>query len=287
MNNDTIPVPRRRRNLRSRGPVAHGTALLLALIWAFPAYWMVNSAFKTPDNLTSVVPQFFPSPISLDAFIRAFQKAGFLTSLGNSLFVAVCVVAASIAIGFLATAALTRFRFFGRKAILITILAIQMIPSIALLIPLFLTFRDANMLNTYWALMLAYLASALPFSIWVLRGFFQSIPAEIDEAARIDGAGDMRVLWSIYFPLVLPGLISTAVFTFIEAWNDYIMAYILLQEQARYTLPVWLVSFNQDTGIDYGGLIAASVMFSIPVVVFFLIVQRNLVAGMSGGAVKG
>jgi N,N'-diacetylchitobiose transport system permease protein len=280
-------MPRRRRSLRSRAPGAHVLALLLALIWAFPTYWMVNSAFKTPDNLTSVVPQFLPSPVSLDAFIRAFLKPGFLTSLGNSLLVAVCVVIASIGVGFLATAALTRFRFFGRKAILITILAIQMIPSIALLIPLFLTFRDANMLNTYWALMLAYLASALPFSIWVLRGFFQSIPEEIDEAARLDGAGDMRVLRSIYFPLVLPGLISTAVFTFIEAWNDYIMAYILLQEQAKYTLPVWLVSFNQDTGIDYGGLIAASVLFSIPVVVFFLFVQRNLVAGMSGGAVKG
>nr|WP_254367822.1 carbohydrate ABC transporter permease [Microbacterium sp. NC79] len=248
---------------------------------------MLNSAFKTPDKLTSVEPAFFPTPVSIDAFVRAFTKPGFLTSLGNSLLIAAIVVIASIGVGFLATAALTRFRFFGRKAILVTILAIQMIPSIALLIPLFLTFRDANMLNTYWALVLAYLASALPFSIWVLRGFFQSIPEEIDEAARLDGAGDMRVLWSIYFPLVLPGLISTAVFTFIEAWNDYIMAYILLQEQAKYTLPVWLVSFNQDTGIDYGGLIAASVLFSIPVVVFFLVVQRNLVAGMSGGAVKG
>lgn len=282
-----LGIKRRRRSLRSRGPGAHICALLLVVIWGFPTYWMLNSSFKTADNLTSVEPQFFPSPVSLDAFIRAFTKPGFLTSLGNSMLIAVVVVIASICVGFLATAALTRFRFFGRRAILITILAIQMIPSIALLIPLFLTFRDAGLLNTYWALMLAYLASALPFSIWVLRGFFQSIPEEVDEAARLDGAGDIRVLRSIYFPLVLPGLISTAVFTFIEAWNDYIMAYILLQEQAKYTLPVWLVSFNQDTGIDYGGLIAASVLFSIPVVVFFLFVQRNLVAGMSGGAVKG
>ncbi len=282
-----LKIKPRRRSLRSRGPGAHILAFALVIIWGFPTYWMLNSAFKTPDKLTSVEPAFWPSPASVEAFIRAFTKPGFLTSLGNSLLIAVLVVLASICVGFLATAALTRFRFFGRKAILVTILAIQMIPSIALLIPLFLTFRDANMLNTYWALILAYLASALPFSIWVLRGFFQSIPEEIDEAARLDGAGDMRVLWSIYFPLVLPGLISTAVFTFIEAWNDYIMAYILLQEQAKYTLPVWLVSFNQDTGIDYGGLIAASVLFSIPVVVFFLFVQRNLVAGMSGGAVKG
>lgn len=280
-------LPRRRRSLRSRAPGAHILAVILAGIWLFPAYWMVNSSFKTPDNLTSVVPQFFPSPFSIDAFVRAFLKPGFITSLGNSLLVSLAVVVASIGIGFLATAALTKFRFFGRKAILVTILAIQMIPSIALLIPLFLTFRDAGMLNSFWALGLAYLASALPFAIWVLRGFFQAIPEEIDEAARLDGAGDLQILRSIYFPLVLPGLISTAVFTFIEAWNDYIFAYILLQEQANYTLPVWLVSFNQDTGIDYGGLIAASVLFSIPVVVFFLLVQRNLVAGMSGGAVKG
>jgi N,N'-diacetylchitobiose transport system permease protein len=162
-----------------------------------------------------------------------------------------------------------------------------MIPATAILIPLFLAFRNAGLVNTYWGVILAYLATVLPFAIWSLRGFFYAVPIEIDEAARIDGAGTFRMLWSVYFPLVLPGLISTSVFSFINAWNDYIIAYVMMQDQSKYTLPVWLVSFSTDRGVDYGGIIAASVIFSLPTVIFFLIVQRNLVAGATAGSVKG
>ena len=171
---------------------------------------------------------------------------------------------------------------------MVVILAVQMLPSTALLIPMFVLFNRVDLLGTYAALVLAYVATVLPFSIWVMRGFFIAIPAEIEEAAQIDGAGTWRVLVSVLFPLVAPGVIATGIFAFIAAWNDYLFAYTFMPDESRYTLPVWLASFtNPNTGTDFGAQMAASVLFSIPVVVFFLIIQRNLVAGMSAGAVKG
>jgi N,N'-diacetylchitobiose transport system permease protein len=128
----------------------------------------------------------------------------------------------------------------------------------------------------------------LPFSIWVMRGFFLTVPVEIEEAARMDGANSWRILWSVLFPLVAPGVISTSIFAFITAWNEYIVAYTFMNDQTLYTLPIWLASFSTPhTGTDFGGQMAASVLFSLPVVIFFLIIQRKLVSGIAAGAVKG
>jgi N,N'-diacetylchitobiose transport system permease protein len=194
----------------------------------------------------------------------------------------------AIILGFFAAAALSRFRFRGRRTIMIVILAVQMLPTTALLIPLFLIFNSLGLLGTYAGLVLAYIATVLPFSIWVMRGFFVAIPMEIEEAAQLDGANTWQVLTRILFPLVAPGVIATSIFAFIAAWNDYIIAYTFMKDQSMYTLPVWLASFvSQNTGTDSGGQMAASVLFSLPVVVFFVIIQRNLVSGMSAGAVKG
>jgi N,N'-diacetylchitobiose transport system permease protein len=282
-----VPAAAVRGRRRPKHPVALTLAIVCIVLWAFPIYWMLNTSFKERDAITTTTPQFVPSPPSLVNYLDALTKPGFLSSLGNSLVVSLGVVVASIVLGFLAAAAVSRFRFLGRRAILVSILVVQMIPGGALLIPLFLSFKSLGLLNSYWGLGLAYIASVLPFSIWVLRGFFLNLPIELEEAAKIDGAGTTRILWSIYFPLLLPGLISTSVFAFINAWNDYITAYVMLKDQAMYTLPVWLVSFSTNEGTDYGGLIAASVLFALPVVIFFMIVQRNLVSGMSAGAVKG
>nr|WP_269328944.1 carbohydrate ABC transporter permease [Kineosporia babensis] len=249
---------------------------------------MINSAFKRRDELQSTTPYFVPAHPTLDNFVTAFTQENFLTNLRNSVIVVAATVVLSIAIGIFAAAALSRFRFTGRRAVLVVILAVQMLPGTALLIPMFSLFNTANLLGTYYALILAYLATTLPFSIWVMRGFFVAIPVEIEEAARCDGAGTWRILISVLFPLVAPGVIATSIFAFIAAWNDYLIAYTFMQDQDHYTLPVWLASFtNPNVGTDYGGQMAASVIFSLPVVVFFLIVQRNLVAGMSAGAVKG
>jgi N,N'-diacetylchitobiose transport system permease protein len=275
------------RRRRAKHPIAHVLLYAVCAVWVFPIYWMLNTSFKTPADIEETTPQFLPHPFSVANYIDALTKTGFVSSLLNSLIVTLGTVVVSIVLGFLAAAALTRFRFAGRRAILIAIICVQMIPGTALLIPLFLSFKSLGLLNSYYGLILAYVATVLPFSIWVLRSFFVALPDEIEEAAKVDGANTYRILRSIYFPLVLPGLISTSVFAFINAWNDFITAYVMLENQSKYTLPVWLVSFSTNEGTDYGGLIAASVLFSLPVVIFFMIVQRNLVTGMSAGAVKG
>ncbi len=273
---------------KRRSWIPNTLAAIFCLVWIFPVYWVINSAFKPRQDLMKTTPEFLPFHATLDNFHNAVTNPHFVTNLRNSVMVVAATVALSIVIGIFAAAALSRFRFAGRRTILVIILAVQMLPGTALLIPQFALFNSANLLGTYFGLILSYVAITLPFSIWVMRGFFLAIPMEIEEAARVDGAGTWRVLVSVLFPLVAPGVIATSIFSFIAAWNDYIIAYTFMQDQSHYTLTVWLASFhNPNTGIDYGGQMAASVLFSLPVIVFFLIVQRNLVAGMSAGAVKG
>jgi len=200
---------------------------------------------------------------------------------------ALSVTLLSLILGFLAAAALSRHAFRGRSFILVCVVAVQMIPPTAMLIPLFLSLKSLDLLDNYLGLGLAYLATGLPLCLWMLRSFFEALPGEIEEAAMIDGASTPRILGSIYLPLVAPGLVAVSVFGFINAWNDYIIAYVLLKSQAKYTFPVWMIGFANRTVIDYGGLIAASVLFTVPAVIVFLVMQRNLVSGLSSGAVKG
>ncbi|WP_423922358.1 carbohydrate ABC transporter permease [Frigoribacterium sp. 2-23] len=279
--------PARRRRKRPRW-VSNSIAVIFSVVWIFPVYWMVNTAFKPRSESMTTTPLFLPKNPTLDNFVTAITQTGFLLNLRNSAIVVSATVLLAILLGFFAAAALSRFRFKGRRTIMVVILAVQMLPTTALLIPLFLIFNSLGLLGTYAGLVLAYIATVLPFSIWVMRGFFIAIPMEIEEAAQLDGATTWQVLTRILFPLVAPGVIATSIFAFIAAWNDYIIAYTFMKDQSMYTLPVWLASFvSQNTGTDSGGQMAASVLFSLPVVVFFVLIQRNLVSGMSAGAVKG
>ncbi|SER99768.1 N,N'-diacetylchitobiose transport system permease protein [Propionibacterium cyclohexanicum] len=281
-------VEHRRRRIRRGRLVSNILALIFALIWIFPVYWMINTSFKPPFEVTTSTPQFLPAHPTLRNYHAAIFQSNFLGDLKNSLIVVAGTLVLAISLGVLASAALSRFHFRGRRAILVFILCVQMLPSTALLIPIFLVFNELHLLGSYLGLILAYVASVLPFSIWVMRGFFLAIPYELEEAAMIDGANTRQILVRILFPLVAPGIISTSIFAFVYAWNDYLVAYTFMKTQSMYTLPVWLASFSTPTtGTDYGGQMAASVLFSLPVVIFFLIIQRNLVAGMSAGAVKG
>ncbi len=287
-----VAAPRRLRARRRKVPwISSVIAVVFCVVWIFPVYWMVNTAFKPRSEMLSSTPHFFPEVPTFDNFVTAFTGGDFLLFFRNSAIVVVGAVVLSILLGLFASAALSRFRFRGRRTILVLILIVQMLPTTALLIPQFLIFNQLNLLGTYWGLIFAYVASVLPFSVWVMRGFFTAIPMEIDEAARIDGANTWQVLTKVLFPLVMPGIIASSVFAFITSWNDYIIAYTFMKDQSGYTLPVWLNSFTQvvggDLSTDYGGQMAAATLFSLPVVVFFMIIQRNLVSGMSAGAVKG
>ena len=286
--NGRRPVARSSRAARPRARrrALNAAAVLFCVLWAFPVYWMVDTAFKPYGDILSTTPRFLPFPFTLANFSDAVHKSGFLTDLANSAVVTCAVVLLSIALAFFAAVALSRFRFLGRRGFLIAVLVVQMVPQPALLIPIFLSLKSADLLNNLVGLVLTYVAMVLPFTIWTLRGFLHGIPVELEEAAMLDGASRMTIIRSVLLPLVMPGIIATSVFAFITAWNDYLFAYVLMKDQSHYTLPVWLVSFSTSTGTDYGGLIAASTLFALPVVVFFMLIQRRLVAGMTAGAVK-
>ena len=282
---ESIQRARKPLSLRLRRAGTTLLALIFCVVWFFPVYWMVITSFKPISEVMTATPSFWPSTFIAKNYFNAMFLTSFFENLRNSVIVTACVVVFSVVVAFLACYALTQFRFHGRKAIMVVILGMQMIPA-GLLIPQFVVFNRLGLLNTYLGLILAYISAVLPFSIWVLRGFFLAVPREIFEAAQMDGANDWRILWSIMFPLIAPGLVSTSVFAFINAWNDYLTAYTFMKDQSMYTLPVWLASFSTPQGTDYAGQMAASVIFSLPVVIFFMIIQRHVVTGITAGSVK-
>ncbi|MFE9390500.1 carbohydrate ABC transporter permease [Streptomyces sp. NPDC006784] len=275
--------PRVRRPWRS---VADGAAVLIAAAVAFPLYWMVLSAFKPAGEIRSDRPVPWTLSPSLDAFRRVFAQEDFGRYFLNSLLVAGTVVVASALLAFLAATAVARFRFRLRTTLLILILTAQMVPVEALTIPLFFLMRDIGALNTLLSLVLPHLAFSLPFAIWMLRGFVKAVPEALEEQAFIDGAGRTRFLWQILFPLVLPGLVATSVFSFISTWNDFLFAKsFIISATENSTLPMALLVFFDTETPDWGGVMAASTVMTVPVLVFFVCVHRRLVSGL-GGAVK-
>jgi N,N'-diacetylchitobiose transport system permease protein len=267
--------------------VWRAVAIAFMLVTLFPVYWMVQSAFEPNGEITSLTPSFFPVHFTLHDFVDAVDRPWFWDDARNSLVVVTSAVVLVLVIAFLAATAVVRFRLRGAKAFLVLVLVVQMVPTTALVIPLFLLLDRYHLTDSYVGLVLTYVALTLPFTIWALRGFVRSVPVDLEEAAMVDGASRFGAFVRILFPLVLPGLVTTGVFSFITAWNDFLYANVIMQQNYRQTLPVWLFSFSTNTGTDYGGLMAACTVMSLPVVAFFLAVQRRIVSGITAGAVKG
>ncbi|OEV02982.1 carbohydrate ABC transporter permease [Streptomyces oceani] len=266
--------------------VAETSTVLIAVVVAFPLYWMVLSAFKPASEVQSDQPRPWTLNPSLDAFRRVFEQQDFGRYFLNSLLVAGAVVIASALIAFLAATAVTRFRFRFRTTLLVMFLTAQMVPIEALTIPMFFLMRDVDALNTLYSLILPHIAFSLPFAIWMLRGFVKAVPEALEEQAFIDGASRTRFLWQILFPLVLPGLVATSVFSFISTWNDFLFAKsFIISATENSTLPMALLVFFDTETPDWGGVMAGSTIMTIPVLIFFVAVQRRLVSGL-GGAVK-
>ena len=272
--------------------LADVTAIVVAVLTVFPIYWMVLSAVKPAGEVQSLGQRPWTLAPSLETFRRVIAVEDFGRYFLNSVVVALVVVALSGVGAFLAAVALTRFRFRLRTTVLVMFLVAQMVPIEALTIPLFFLIRDIGTqvpgvgLNTLGSLMLVHPAFALPFAIWMLRGFVAAVPQELEEAAMIDGASRLTVLRRILFPLVAPGLAATSVFSFITAWNDFLFARtFIISATDNQTLPMALLVFIKPDENDWGAIMAASTLMTIPVLVFFLIVRRRLVAGL-GGAVK-
>ncbi|MFC0430202.1 carbohydrate ABC transporter permease [Kutzneria buriramensis] len=272
---------------RTRKRLASVIGLLVAVVFAFPIYWMVTTALKPANQLLSDDYDLVPLGLTFQHFVDGISKEGFLNSLGNSVIVALAAVVFALVAGLLAAVPLARLRFRGRKGFLLLVLVAQMAPFEALLIPMFLMIRSFDLLNALPGLILVYFAAALPFTAWTLRGFVKGIPVDLEEAAMVDGCGRWAAFRRVTLPLLGPGLVATSVFSFITAWNEFLYALTFMQDPSNVTLPVWLSGFVSKFGVDWGGAMAASSVFTLPVLIFFLIVQRNLVSGVTAGAVKG
>jgi N,N'-diacetylchitobiose transport system permease protein len=283
----SAPTAPSRSPARRQRAVNNTIAVAVSVVMVFPVYWMVATALKQRAHILSSVPQFFPWPMSTENFHRALDNTGFGTFLRNSLTVTLSSVILSLVISLFAAIAIARFRFAGRKAVLTILVLVQMVPAAAMVIPVYLMLRSIDALDFVPGLVLTYMTFVLPFTIWTLRGFVDAVPVELEEAALVDGCGRFQMYVRVLLPLLMPGIVATSIFAFVNAWDDYIFAYVIMKSQSNYTLPVWLVSFKTSESVDYGAMIAASTIFSIPVLVFFLLVQRRLVGGMTSGAVKG
>jgi N,N'-diacetylchitobiose transport system permease protein len=254
---------------------------------AFPVYWMVSTAFKPGVEITSYTPHWIPLHPTLVHFTDAIQRPYFWHAVKNSLIVVSVVVALSMVLAFLAAVALAKFRFTGRRAFIVLVILIQMLPPNALIIPLYVVLARYHQVNALSGVIVTYLTFVLPFSIWTLRGFVLSIPKDLEEAAMVDGNSRFGAFVKILLPLVAPGLVATSIFAFIQAWNEFIFAYILLSDSQKQTLTIWLAGFyGTSRGTDWGGLMAGATLTAIPVVIFFLLVQRRIAFGLTAGAVK-
>ncbi|MCU1582257.1 MAG: sugar transporter permease [Microbacteriaceae bacterium] len=264
--------------------------IVVALIWIFPVYWMINSAMLPNVVLQSKTPTFLPFGGSLDNFVAVVSGGTFLPALGMSVVIALIVVACCLFFAFLAALAISRFHFRGRKGFVLAVLFIQMLPAEGLFIAQYKLMASVNLLNTVLGVSIIYIAAVVPFTIWMLRGFVAGIPADLEEAAMVDGLSRTQAFLRITFPLLAPGLVASGVYAFLQAWNEFTVALVVLQDNSSQTLPLWLRGFIQASvskAIDWGQVMAASTLVAIPVIVFFLFVQGRMTSGLVSGAVKG
>src|SRR2546430_6449463 len=253
----------------------------------FPIYWMVATAFKPGRDILRFDPKWVPAPAVLDNFAAAIARPNFLNSVRTSLIVVLTVVVISLALAFLAAVGVARFGFRGRRAFLVMILVVQMVPLAALIIPIYLLLNSVTLTDTLVGVIGSYLAFILPFGVWTLRGFVANIPVDLEEAAMVDGCTRLGAFLRIVFPLTAPGLVATGVFAFIQAWNEYIVAYVLLADPTHQTLTVWLAGFTTNHGTDWGPLMAGATLTAVPGLAFFLAGHRYVTSRLTLPAAQG
>ncbi len=275
---------------RIRRTLLSALAIVIALVWVFPVYWMVNSSLLPNALLQSFIPTFFPTPATLSNFGGALADGSFFTALGMSIAITLTVVVFCLLFAFLAAIAISRFRFRGRRSFVLAVLLVQMLPAEGLFIAQYKMVSSVGLLDSVIGVSVIYIAAVVPFTIWMLRGFVAGVPADLEEAAMVDGLSRFGAFMRITFPLLAPGLVASGVYAFLQAWNEFTVALVLLPSEAAQTLPLWLRGFVQASATretDWGQVMAASTLVAVPVIIFFLIVQGRLTSGLVAGAVKG
>ncbi len=264
--------------------------LVLALfsgIALFPIWQVVNISLRPGDKLLPTELELIPANASLNNFIRLFTQTDFLTWIGNSLLVSLTVTITGVVLASTAGYGFSRFQFPGKRIGLLSLLTTQMFPATMLLLPMYIMLIKLGLINTYLGAIIVYSATALPFCIWTMKGFYDTIPPSLEEAARIDGCSHFAAFYRIILPLAAPALVITALFSFMTAWSEYIVAVQILQDSDLWTLPLGLKSFEASMSTEWGLYGAASLIVMIPVVILFLALSRWLVSGLTLGSVKG
>jgi multiple sugar transport system permease protein len=285
--------PRRKRRKKMDGwGLAGWIFLVFLLIFAMlPMVWMLITSLKTQFAALQYPPQWWPENPTLDQYRTLLSPSNdtgkeFLRYMLNSIWVSTATTAIGVAVAVPAAYAFSRFRFPGRQALFYSVLLRNMFPAVVFLMPLFIMMRKLHLINTHASLILTYLTFGLPLSIWLLKGFYDNIPAQLEQAARIDGATRFQAFIKIVMPLSSPGIIATAIYSFILAWNEYVYALTFLNDKDLLTLPVGLQRFFTEYATNWPGLMAASFIMSVPVVVLFLMLQKYFVRALTEGAVK-
>ena len=273
-------------------PALHRTAhvallLVVSAVVLFPFYWLGLTSLR-PDELMFQIPASFAlSGLTLRNYAHALASPGIFSWFANSTIVALVVLVFVVGLAGLAGYGFSRFRFKGSRALLLAILGSQMFPGILLAVPVFRLSADLGLLDTWTALVLVQVATQLPAAVWLFRAFFASIPRELDEAALVDGCTPVAAFLRIVFPLTAPGIAAVGMFSFVRSWNEYLLPLILLTSPEKWTYPLGLASFIGYQGTDYGGILASSVLATLPMVVVYMVFQRQLVAGLTAGSIKG
>lgn len=265
--------------------------LIMVLYTALPMAWMLLTSIKSGFAATRFPPQWWPDEPTLASYQKLLDPQNsvgqdFLRFFWNSLFVSLVTTILAVAVAVPAAYAFSRFRFPGRKFLFFSVLLRNMFPAVIFLVPLFILMRWLGLVNTHGSLILTYLTFGLPLAIWLLKGFYDNIPVQLEQAARIDGATRFQAFLLIVMPLSVPGIIATAIYSFIGAWNEYIYAATFLTRNEQLTLPVGIQRFFSENTTDFPGLMAASFLMSVPVVVLFLLLQKYFVRALTEGAVK-
>lgn len=273
--------------MKSRLLPVYGATIVFILASFFPFAWTLLSSFKPATQLFQINPPLWPETFTWGNYEAIFLERRFHRNIMNSLIVAGTTAFVCVALGSFAAYALARLRFRGKAALLGFILVISLFPPVSIVSPLFLIFEKAGLINTYPALIFPYMTFALPLAVWLLTAFFRQIPFELEEAARVDGAGAFQVFFQVTLPLAAPGVFTTAILTFIYCWNEFLFALALTTNDASRTIPVAIVLFSGYHTVPWGQILAAVSVVTLPVAVMVLLLQRRIVAGLTAGAIKG
>jgi multiple sugar transport system permease protein len=307
-----VHARRRRRRHLGRTVALWGASLALLVYLLAPVAWLLSSSIQTEREIVSKPPHWIPDQPTLQNFAAIFSASNrtvtyetrraadpatggyipstassLLPAMGNSLIVAAAVVVLNLAVGVPAAYAMAKIRFRGRQASIYAILATRVIPDIALVVPFFLFIRKLGLLDNVWSLIITYLAVTVPFSVFILVSHFESLPDELDKAARVDGCSRLQTLTRVYLPLSLPAVVAVVLFTFLASWNEFLLALMFTQTPRSQTLPIIVAAFTSDFTISFSFINAAGVIAIIPPVILALAFERYIVSGLTAGAVKG